>query len=82
MLPPIQPHDAAEDGILHHPAVLRTPLPYAHPAWFRGGCQLVSPPPHHPLEADRAEPFNLVLGPGLGASRVALAGDGTGQVRW
>ncbi|KAG2447532.1 hypothetical protein HYH02_007456 [Chlamydomonas schloesseri] len=76
VLPPVQPHDEAEDGILHSPAVLRTPLPFGSPYWYTAGCQLISPPPHHPLEADRSEPFKLVV---PGASRVGLMAEGLEQ---
>ncbi|KAG2493820.1 hypothetical protein HYH03_008038 [Edaphochlamys debaryana] len=78
VLPPILPHDFSEDGILHSPAVLRTPLPYASDYFTDAGCQLVSPPPNHPLEADRAEFFNVVL-PGGMASRVGLMAEGLDQ---
>ncbi|GLC73170.1 hypothetical protein PLESTF_001343000 [Pleodorina starrii] len=73
VLPPIAPHDVEEDGILHSPAVLRTPLPYASAYFTESGCQLVTPPPHQPLEADRSEPFHVVV---PGASRVGLMAEG------
>ncbi|KAG2425801.1 hypothetical protein HXX76_013426 [Chlamydomonas incerta] len=76
VLPAIQPHDEAEDGILHSPAVLRTPLPFGSPHWYEAGCQLISPPPNRPLEADRSEPFKLVV---PGASRVGLMAEGLEQ---
>ncbi|GLI64974.1 hypothetical protein VaNZ11_008382 [Volvox africanus] len=76
VLPPIAPHDIEEDGILHSPAVLRTPLPYASAFFSECGCQMVTPVPYHPLEADRLEPFNVVV---PGASRVGLMADGLEQ---
>ncbi|EFJ49288.1 hypothetical protein VOLCADRAFT_90064 [Volvox carteri f. nagariensis] len=73
VLPPNAPHDVEEDGILHSPAVLRTPLPYASAFFTSCGGQMVTPLPYHPLEADRLEPFNVVV---AGAARVALMADG------
>jgi hypothetical protein len=61
-VPEIESYDPSE-GILHDPSTSVRVLPTIYPEFVRRHAQLLSPPPTHPLEADR--PYNfIVIAPG------------------